>query len=262
MATELKVECAELMLSLSCHNGYETHQKNLPDTPPRLISEDCSFVRFLFALLYVYACLCISNMSGISVHAITCFQPHTQPWHLVAMATGEGFLWCVSTKRLTHTSPRTLTALFSSFNRHMGDIWRSDLRRGKSRFTFRLDLRLHRHRGRAALTVQLEAPCGSHLACWEAKWHQGIMPIQDDICSPKSQLSVRSLIALLRPVCCHKPPPWSGLGGGLIFRLWGVGGGRGGWASPFCLTLAKTQTRNELKNPFIIMDLAFSTQAP
>lgn len=35
MATELKVECTELMPSLSCRNGYETHQKNLPDTPPQ-----------------------------------------------------------------------------------------------------------------------------------------------------------------------------------------------------------------------------------
>lgn len=38
-------------------------------------------------------------------------------------------------------------------------------------------------------------------------------------------------------------------------------GGEGG-ASPCCLTLAKTQTRSQLKDPFIIMDLAFSTQAP
>lgn len=67
----------------------------------------------------------------------------------------------------------------------MGDIWRSDLRRGKSRLTFRLDFRLRRYGGRAALTAQLEAPCGSHLACWEAKWHQGITPIQDDICFPQ-----------------------------------------------------------------------------
>lgn len=34
MATELKVERTELMLSLSCQNSYETHQKNLPATPP------------------------------------------------------------------------------------------------------------------------------------------------------------------------------------------------------------------------------------
>lgn len=126
----------------------------------------------MLALLYFYACICISNISG---HAITCFPPHTQPWHLVAMATGEGFLSCVNAKRLTHKSPQLFTTLFCSFNRHMGDIWRSDLWRGRSSFTFRFDFRLRCHRGWAVLTVQLEASHGSHTACWVAKWHQGIM---------------------------------------------------------------------------------------
>lgn len=75
--------------------------------------------------------------------------------------------------------------------------------------------------------------------------------VQGEIYFPKSQLSVQPLMALLRPDRCHKPPLRSGFGGG----------GMPNWGRLLSDT-SKTQTRSELRDPFIIMELAFPHRPP